>query len=117
MVLNNKQKKRMKDLVLTSLTRQDLENIVIDCVNACLKHNATLSKVESYVESKESDQVLLTISKSAATLDVSESTIRWYIETGLLDTVRVGRTGRGVRIRYESLQKLAEHLSKKKQRK
>lgn len=104
----------MKNVVMVSVPLDEFQALITRSVNACLRHNETLKKIESIVKDREDKPVLATIKKSAEKLGVSQSTVRWYIESGLLETVRVGSTGRGVRIEVKKLEELAEHLKKKK---
>ena len=43
----------MKDIVMVTMTEDEFQALIIRSVNACLRHNPTLKKVESFIEEQE----------------------------------------------------------------
>ena len=60
----------MNKTVFISLPIEDLQTVIIDCVNSCLKNNK-----QSLFESKEQSEQLLTIQEAANLLHLSVPTI------------------------------------------
>lgn len=59
----------MTKTILISLPVEDLQSLIIDCVNSCLKHNSNSTE-----KTNEPDQ-LLTVDQAAEFLNLSKATI------------------------------------------
>lgn len=78
----------MKNLILTSISKDDLETLIIDCVNACLKHHQPEEKIP-----KEQNDYL-TKKEAAKFLSCSVSTIDNYRRAGVIKRHNVGSSVR-----------------------
>ncbi len=86
----------MQDIVLISIERQDLETIIINCVNACLS-----TSQKSNIEVSQQDE-LLTIQQAAEILKLSVPTIY-----GLVSRTEIPHAKKGKRL-YFSKQELLD---------
>ena len=72
----------MEKTILLSLPVEDLQTLIIDCVNTCLKYNNLLQK-----EKGENDE-LLTVQSAAKFLSLSVPTIYTKISKGELPVIK-----------------------------
>lgn len=72
----------MEKTILLSLPVEDLQTLIIDCVNSCLKYNNLLQK-----ENAENDE-LLTVQSAAKFLSLSVPTIYTKISKGELPVIK-----------------------------
>lgn len=86
----------MSEIVLFSIERQDLETIIINCVNACL-----ISSQKCNTEASKQDE-LLTIQQAAEILKLSVPTIY-----GLVSRTEIPHAKKGKRL-YFSKQELLD---------
>jgi excisionase family DNA binding protein len=88
----------MQKLMLVEMPVGDLQQLIIDCVNTCLKHhkpgNTTDTRTAPAIEGQ-----LLTKKEAANLLKVSTSTIDGYARAGVLERVKIGTGHGGVRFR------------------
>jgi excisionase family DNA binding protein len=76
----------MKDLVLTTLTREDLHALIIDSVNACLRrHSAERSPAAP------SPSSILTITEAAAFVGLAKATLYKFTSTGQIPHSKRGK--------------------------
>ena len=80
----------MKNLILSGFDKSELEQIIKDCVNACLKANERGQAKEQPKDENE----LLTKQEAAKLLKVSVSTIENYGRSGMLEKHYIGRSVR-----------------------
>lgn len=76
----------MSKTVLISLSIEDLETIIIDCVNSCLRNN----KQESKPPTDQPEQ-LLTIQKAAEFLSLTVPTMYSKVSKGELPVMKRGK--------------------------
>lgn len=75
----------MNETILISLPKSEFQDIIIDCVNACLKHNhTTLPSLE------EADQ-LLTIQEAAQFISLSVPTVYGLVSKSLIPVSKKGK--------------------------
>lgn len=86
----------MQEIVLFSIERQDLESIIINCVNACLS-----TSQKNIAEASQQDE-LLTIQQAAEILKLSVPTIY-----GLVSRTEIPHAKKGKRL-YFSKQELLD---------
>ena len=93
-------KNNIKETVLISLPIEDLQTVIIDCVNACLKNNRT------HNEQQESPERLLTVQETAKFLNLSVPTIYSKVSRSELPFMK-----RSKRLYFSSVE-LLEYLKK-----
>lgn len=98
----------MNDLILTTISKNDLETLIIDCVNACLKHN----KPESGHSEPKPQTEYLTKKEAAELLKCSVATIDNYRRSGKLK--RYNHLGHIVRFKRSELLAAIEGKGNKK---
>jgi len=76
----------MNDVVLISMTKSDLEGLVMGCVTACLK--ATQKAPET------SNRIYITEAEAAEMLGSAKRTIRDHVTAGKLSRHKLGRATR-----------------------
>lgn len=101
----------MQELVLTTFTRQELENMVVDCMNACLTHNPLIDKLTRIADKKEDHPVYVNTAEAAKLTGLAKSTINKYGTNGILKKYKFGKA---VRYKREDVIALADYQSKKK---
>lgn len=79
--------------VLTSLTVNELENLIIDSVNACLKVHTPQPQPTPTAPPDDPDR-LITKKEAARLLGCSQSTIDNYRRAGVLEAVKLGKAVR-----------------------
>ena len=97
----------MQNLTVTPLTRDELENLIIDCVNACLRRHSAQAKPEAAPEPGQAAPPFVTKREAAALLSVSRATVDNWAKDGLLLRHYVG----GKSVRFDRAEVLA--LAKK----
>ena len=95
----------MNETVLISLPIEDLQTVIIDCVNTCLKHN----KQQDTRPSKELEQ-LLTVQEAAQFLNLTVPTMYSKVSKGELPVMK--RSKRLYFSRIELLEYLKEGRKK-----
>ncbi len=99
----------MKDMVLTTLTREDLHALIIDSVNACLRRHSAERPPRREVEPGEAGSAFVSKRQAAALLDCSTSTIGNYARAGKLKRHYIG--GKSVRFDRNEVLALAERTT------
>jgi len=95
----------MNKTVFISLPIEDLQTVIIDCVNSCLKHNKTQS------QTNDQQEQLLTIAEAANLLHLSVPTLYSKHSKGEIPNV----CKRGKRL-YFSKQSLIEWVKEGRQK-
>ena len=96
----------MKDLVLTTLTRDELQALVIDSVKVCLKHYAPQPKPrQPDDEPGEAGQTYVSKRQAARLISVCASTIDNAARAGKLKRHYVGKSVRFNRVEVLALAK------------
>lgn len=90
-------------VLLTSLTKQDLEALVIDCVQVCLKRHTAQTPARRDDTPGEAGQAFVSKKQAARLLSCSPSTIDNHARAGRLTRHYVG----GKSVRFDRLQVLA----------
>lgn len=104
----------MKDLVLTTLTRDELQALVIDSVKVCLKHHAAQTPARRDDTPAEDGQAFLSKKQAARLLSCSPSTIDNHARAGRLARHYVG--GKSVRFDRQQVLSLAQKHTNNKQK-
>ena len=89
----------MQQTVLISLRIEDLQTVIIDCVNSCLRNNKQESKTPT-----DHPEQLLTVQQAAEFLHLSPATVYGQVSRGELPVMK-----RGKRL-YFSRTELLEYL-------
>ena len=89
------------EVVLISMPKSDLETLIINSVNACLKVHIRNQPKEQLAPAIEGQ--LLTKKEAANLLKVSTSTIDGYARAGILERVKIGTGNGGVRFRQSDI--------------
>lgn len=76
----------MKDLVLTTFSRQELRDIILDCLSVWAKHSPEMEKFQNVIEGKE----LYTSNEARDLLKISRTTEHELNKKGVLTPVMVG---------------------------
>ena len=104
----------MKDLVLTTLTRDELQALVIDSVKVCLKHYAPQPKPrQPDDEPGEAGQTYVSKRQAARLLDCSPSTVDNAARAGKLRRHYVGKSVRFLRSEVLGLAKATTNHKQK----
>lgn len=77
----------MKDLVLTAFTREDLQALIIDSVNACLRAQ---TRQQNRFTDSEPTEARITKKQAAALINCSVSTIDNARRAGKIRAYRIG---------------------------
>lgn len=94
----------MTEVVVTTLTRQDLEALVIDCMKVVVKHHLPEQKPAAQ-EPGPTREGLLTKKQAAELLACSTSTVDNYARAGKLKRHYIGKS---VRFRREEVLSLPQ---------
>lgn len=86
----NKNFWHMKDLVLTTLSREELHALIIDSVNACLRRHSAERPPRRETGPGEAGSAFVSKRQAAALLDCSTSTIGNYARAGKLKRHYIG---------------------------
>lgn len=97
----------MKELILTSISKDDLETLIIDCVNVCLKHHEP-----EETNQPEQQSEYLTKKEAAELLKCSIATIDNYRRSGKLK--RYNHLGHIVRFKRSEVLAAIEGKGNKK---
>ena len=104
----------MKDLVLTTLTRDELQALVIDSVKVCLKHHTAQTPVPRDDTPTEAGQAFVSKKQAARLLDCSVSSVDNFARAGRLTRHYVG--GKSVRFDRQQVLALAQKRTNHKQK-
>lgn len=80
--------------VLTSLTLNELENLIIDSVNACLKVHNPQPQHAAVQQLQDDPDRLISKKEAARLLGCSQSTIDNYRRAGVLQATKLGKAVR-----------------------
>lgn len=103
----------MEKLVFTSFTKQDLEALVIDCVQVCLKHHAAQQPAQREDTPGPDGGAYVNKRQAARLLSCSPSTIDNHARAGSLTRHYVGKA---VRFDRQEVLNLAKRHTSTKQR-
>lgn len=92
----------MEKVIFTALTKQDLEALVIDCVQVCLKRHAAQQPAKRETEPGQAGEVFVNKRQAARLLSCSPSTIDNHARAGHLTRHYVGKA-----VRFDRQQVLA----------
>ena len=92
----------MEKVIFTALTKQDLEALVIDCVQVCLKRHAAQQPAPREPEPGQAGQAFVSKKQAARLLSCSSSTIDNHARAGHLTRHYVGKA-----VRFDRQQVLA----------
>lgn len=95
----------MEQVVFTALSKQDLEALVIDCVQVCLKRHATQPPAKRDDTTGEAGQTYVSKKQAARLLDCCTSTIDNHARAKRLTRHYVGKSVRFDRQQVLSLAK------------
>lgn len=104
----------MEKVIFTALSKQDLEALVIDCVQVCLKRHAAQQPVRRGDEPGPAMPPYVSKREAARLLMCSTSSIDNYARAGKLQRCYVGKS---VKFNRQAVLDLAQpHLSNKQKR-
>ena len=104
----------MEKVIFTALTKQDLEALVIDCVQVCLKRHAAQTPTRRDDTPAEDGQAFVSKKQAARLLSCSPSTIDNHARSGKLTRHYVG--GKSVRFDRQQVLSLAQKHTNNKQK-
>ncbi len=81
----------MEKVIFTALTKQDLEALVIDCVQVCLKRHATQQPAKRDDASGQDAPPFVSKREAARLISVCQSSIDGYARKGQLKRRYVGK--------------------------
>lgn len=103
----------MEKVVFTALTKQDLEALVIDCVQVCLKRHAAQRPEKWDATPEQAGEVFVSKKQAARLLDCSQSTIDNFARSGRLTRSYVGKA---VRFDRQQVLSLAQNPANRKRK-
>lgn len=103
----------MEKLVFTSFTKQDLEALVIDCVQVCLKHHAAQQPAQREDTPGPDGGAYVNKRQAARLLSCSVSTLDNFRRAGEIKAFYIGKA---VRFSREEVLALAKRHTSTKQR-
>lgn len=104
----------MEKVVFTSLSKQDLEALVIDCVQVCLKRHVAQTPTRRDDIPTEAGQAFVSKRQAARLLDCSVSSVDNFARAGRLARHYVG--GKSVRFDRQQVLALAQKRTNHKQK-
>lgn len=105
----------MNQITYTTLTGDELKELIIDCINTCLDNHPTIKRIEQLVGNVVQEELpeLVTAKEAAKLLSMSVASIRKYRQMGILDAVKIGKS---VRFKRSDVLDLGVHIIKRRRK-